>query len=199
MSVLLLLLLLLLAKRTRAEKKKCVVPNGCRWPSTVRQRCCANRDALVARTTPPQPSRRAHAASPSARTRIQTCVGIISQNAHTLHDFRHGLLTDHHSIFVSYFSAVATNIQLKLKCLELEADLLVYGSQYAVHLQQEMKQLSSIAKSVDSELNALHAKLSMYHGAGQEFDNVLVLYLRIIKDISHLTSDIQKIQSGQFL
>ncbi|ORY33577.1 hypothetical protein BCR33DRAFT_723154 [Rhizoclosmatium globosum] len=125
---------------------------------------------------------------------LKTLCELLNALTTQLEHVRHKQHSQFHSVFVSYFAAVVSNIHKKLKCLELDVLHTVYHGCFGHSLANESQQLRSIQIETNKQIASLDRKLAAYNGAGAEFDDLLQLYLRITKDIKNLENDMAKMK-----
>ena len=100
-------------------------------------------------------------------------------------------------IFNDYFSGIAKSILLKLKVLRLQALTNVYDKKIVESLNVIRTNLIEEENEKNNKLKQVNDQLTEYQSIGDEFEQIVKIYLDIEKNIENTRDDIQRINGKE--
>ena len=125
---------------------------------------------------------------------VQVIKEILTKLWNLIEEFKSRHELEKNKIFNEYFSDLVKSIQLKLNVLRLQALTNVYDKKIVESLNVIRANLIERENEKSTKLKELNNQLMEYQNVGDDFEQIVQIYLDIIKDIETTQDDIRRIR-----
>ncbi|KAJ3285573.1 HAUS augmin-like complex subunit 4 [Borealophlyctis nickersoniae] len=98
------------------------------------------------------------------------------------------------AVMAEYFKSIVENIHLKLRCLKLTLLLHTYAGPHSPALHSTRQELERMHATLTKRIRAADIELGKYNGAGKEFEEIVEVYGRLVRDLEVVEEDIGRIK-----